>query len=162
MLFRSEIAYALSQAEDNFYGISVETVGSSKTTKLFSYTPRTTLITTLLRLQDEDANAFTYLYDKNIFNDVNYIFNKEILFEICMPMIENAIAGQPGGITSFDEYSNWMDGTEFGADVVLGDRKSYPPSRCYYHFKRRKRTPRCVPETLRFSLHCISRQGTYG
>lgn len=78
------------------------------------------------RVRDDLGKYPMYLYDKNIFNDVNYIFNKEILFEICVPMIENAIAGQPGGITSFDKYSNWMEGTEFGADVVLGDREGYP------------------------------------
>ena len=74
----------------------------------------------------EDLGTYpTYLYDNNPFNDVNYFFNKEILFDICFPMIEDAIAGKEGGITSFDDYANWMDGTEFGADVVLGDRTEF-------------------------------------
>ncbi len=74
----------------------------------------------------EDLGTYpSYLYDNNPFNDVSYFFNKEILFEICLPMIEDAIAGKEGGITSFDDYSNWMEGTEFGADVVLGDRTEF-------------------------------------
>ncbi len=77
------------------------------------------------RVRDDLGKYPMYLYDNNPFNDVNYFFNKEILFEICMPMIEGALSGQPGGITSFDDYANWMDTAEFGADVVLADKKSF-------------------------------------
>ena len=77
------------------------------------------------RVRDDLGTYPAYLYDQNPFNDVNYIFNKEILFSICLPMIRDAKDGKAAGITSFDEYSNWMEGTEFGADVVLGDRTSY-------------------------------------
>lgn len=68
----------------------------------------------------------TYLYDRNPFNDVRYILNKEILFNICLPMVREAISdGKEGGITSFDKYSNWNDGYTFGAESVLGDRREY-------------------------------------
>ncbi|MBR1623452.1 MAG: hypothetical protein IJ675_06035 [Pseudobutyrivibrio sp.] len=77
------------------------------------------------RVRDDLGTYPDYLYDKNPFNDVNYIFNKEILFSICFPMLEAAMGGETGGITSFDDYSNWMDGTEFGKSVVLGDRTEY-------------------------------------
>ena len=77
------------------------------------------------RIRDDLGSYPDYLYDANPFNDVNYIFNKEILFGICLPMIDEARAGAAGGVTSFDDYANWMDGAEFGADVVLGDRTSY-------------------------------------
>ncbi|MCR5416322.1 MAG: hypothetical protein K6E79_05975 [Pseudobutyrivibrio sp.] len=74
----------------------------------------------------EDLGTYPdYLYDDNPFNDVNYFFNKEILFDICLPMIEDAMAGKPGGITSFDDYSNWMDTAEFGPAAALGDRTSF-------------------------------------
>lgn len=80
------------------------------------------------RLRDDLGEYPYYLYDNNPFNDVNYIFNKEILFDICIPMIEDAISGKPGGITSFDDYSNWMDEASFGPEAVLGDRTEFAPA----------------------------------
>ena len=77
------------------------------------------------RVRDDLGTYPDYLYDKNPFNDVNYIFNKEIIFSICFPMIRDALAGKAAGITSFDDYSNWMDGTEFGKKAVLADRTEY-------------------------------------
>jgi len=77
------------------------------------------------RIRDDLGNYPYYLYDKNPFNDVNYIFNKDILFGICAPMLEDAAHEKKGGVTSFDDYANWMYKADFGADVVLGDRRSY-------------------------------------
>jgi len=77
------------------------------------------------RVRDDLGSYPDYLYDNNPFNDVSYIFNKEILFSICFPMIEDAFAGKAAGITSFDDYENWMEEAEFGADVVLGNRTEY-------------------------------------
>ena len=59
----------------------------------------------------------TYLYDRNIFNDVYYIFNRDIVFSRIYPMIKGA---QNPGITSFDQYSNWMK------NKVFGKNKLYP------------------------------------
>jgi len=51
----------------------------------------------------------TYLYDANLFNDVNYVFNRDVVFERVFPMImANDDEGFRPGITSFDSYSNWM------------------------------------------------------
>ncbi len=77
------------------------------------------------RIRDDLGDYPDYLYDKNPFNDVNYIFNKDILFSICLPMFEQSAAGVAGGVTSFDEYANWADTAEYGAKVVLGDRTEY-------------------------------------
>lgn len=77
------------------------------------------------RVRNDLGTYPDYLYDNNPFNDVNYIFNKEILFSICFPMLKAAKAGQTGGITSFDDYANWMEDTKFGAKAVLGDRTEY-------------------------------------
>jgi hypothetical protein len=66
-----------------------------------------------------------YLYDNNPFNDVNYIFNKSILFDICLPMLDDARNGKKPGITSFDDYATWMDKAKAGKRYVLGDRKLY-------------------------------------
>lgn len=61
----------------------------------------------------------TYLFDDDIFNDVKYIFNRDVIFNRVYPMI-NA-AGRNGftpGITSFDSYSNWMSLCTFGMNTV--------------------------------------------
>lgn len=83
------------------------------------------------RIRDDLGDYPDYLYDDNIFNDVNYFFNKEVLFGICIPMLVDAAAGKEAGITSFDDYANWMDTAEFGADAVFGDRTTFaePTSR---------------------------------
>lgn len=64
----------------------------------------------------------TYLYDNNIFNDVQYIFNREVIFNRTYPMmLANDSDDFEGGITSFDAYSNWMARYTFGINAV------YPP-----------------------------------
>lgn len=60
-----------------------------------------------------------YLYDNNIFNDVKYIFNRAVVFHRVYPMVkENDKEGFQPGITSFDNYSNWMKGYTFGRKAV--------------------------------------------
>jgi len=79
-------------------------------------------------IEDKDAMRFdlgeypTYLYDDNIFNDVNYVFNKDVIFERVYPMtVANNEEGYASGITSFDEYSNWMESYTFGIKKVAPD-----------------------------------------
>ncbi|MGI6608144.1 MAG: hypothetical protein ACOX1F_04110 [Erysipelotrichaceae bacterium] len=59
-----------------------------------------------------------YLYDNNPFNDVNYLLNKSILIKISKMLLKSML-NYPTGITSFDEYSNWMSSSNFGNSVVL-------------------------------------------
>lgn len=68
----------------------------------------------------EDLGEYPgYLYDENIFNDVKYIFNRDVLFGRVYPMVlANDNEGFEPGITSFDVYSNWMEGFSFGAKIV--------------------------------------------
>lgn len=71
-----------------------------------------------------------YLYDDFLFNDAEYLFNRDILFTRVLPMLLSR--GAPG-ITSFDDYSDWMrDGYTFGARTVypqgLPDREYLPPA----------------------------------
>lgn len=64
----------------------------------------------------------TYLYDNNIFNDVRYVFNRDVLFDRVYPMVvANDQEGFEPGITSFDVYSNWMSGRTFGVNTVCPD-----------------------------------------
>jgi Fe-S-cluster formation regulator IscX/YfhJ len=60
-----------------------------------------------------------YLYDDNLLNDVQYVFNKSILVEYTLPVIEYTWSGQT--TTDFDSYANWMDNATFGADIVLSE-----------------------------------------
>lgn len=77
------------------------------------------------RVRNDLGSYPDYLYDDNPFNDVKYVFNKQILFDICLPMFDKARAGEAGGVTSFDDYANWMEDAQFGAKTVLGDRTEY-------------------------------------
>ena len=62
-----------------------------------------------------------YLYDQNPLNDVAYLFNQDVLFSRIPTMEkERKDPDFTGGITSFDEYSNWMgDGYSFGTHSVF-------------------------------------------
>ncbi len=65
----------------------------------------------------------SYLYDSNPFNDVNYLFNRDVVFSRVIPMLRGR--GNPEaarGITSFDEYSNWMNEEE----IAFGRKSLYP------------------------------------
>lgn len=82
-------------------------------------------------LEDKDAERTdlgtypTYLYDSNIFNDVNYLLNSTVIGGYCLPMIAKAVTGRDGGMTPFDEYSSWAGQESLGAGIVLGDRTSF-------------------------------------
>jgi hypothetical protein len=60
-------------------------------------------------IRDKDYQAYedypTYLYDDNIFNDVLYVFNKDVLYHGVLTNIIMTLTGQES--TSFDEYSSW-------------------------------------------------------
>lgn len=61
----------------------------------------------------------TYLYDNNIFNDVNYLFNRDVLFGRVYNMQKARSHGKAGGIDTFDDYSRWQESAVFGADAVF-------------------------------------------
>ena len=62
----------------------------------------------------------TYLYDNKYYNDVNYLFNKDVIFNRVYKMQSERkdIEFKPG-ITSFDDYSNWQNDFGFGRKNVL-------------------------------------------
>lgn len=55
-------------------------------------------------INDEQGTCPEYLYDNNIFNDVNYVFNKSVLFKRVIKFW-----GHEPGITSFDDYAATSD-----------------------------------------------------
>lgn len=58
----------------------------------------------------------TYLYDDNLLNDVNYLFNINIL----LTALQNVIGLNSAGRIemSFDDYCNWSNHFTFGKEVV--------------------------------------------
>ncbi len=66
----------------------------------------------------EDIEYPSYLYNNNLFDDVNYVLNKSILFEQTHSVIKHTKAGFE--TTSFDDYANWNGYYTFGAETVLG------------------------------------------
>lgn len=79
----------------------------------------------LLRTDMGDVTYPLFLYNNNPLDDVQYVLNKEVVLENCIPMIINRFKGIDGGITSFDEYSNWMSYYSFSKEAVLGDKTSF-------------------------------------
>ncbi len=63
-----------------------------------------------------------YLYDNNPVNDLEYLFNREIVFNRVYKMtLENDIEGFKPGITSFDDYSRWQSLFLWGIETVAPD-----------------------------------------
>lgn len=84
--------------------------------------------------QDKDYISYEgipyYLYDKNPFNDTEYVLNKKVFILTDETMADTA-AGKH--MTSFDEYMNWQGDYEFGKEAVL---KTYDrPGKTQYHDK---------------------------
>ncbi len=79
----------------------------------------------------EDIEYPSYLYNNNLFDDVNYVLNKSILFEQTHSVIKHTKDGFE--TTSFDDYANWNSDYTFGAETVLGtytlDEKDSPERR---------------------------------
>lgn len=59
----------------------------------------------------------TYLYDDNLFNDVYYLLNKDVLFNKTYEVIRYTHVG--GVTTTFDAYANWCWEEEYGDETVL-------------------------------------------
>ena len=73
-------------------------------------------------MHDEQGTFPTYLYDDNLFNDVNYVLNRDVVFNRVYPMLtENDQEGFVPGIASFDDYGFWMSGYSCGIHYIRPD-----------------------------------------
>ncbi len=72
-----------------------------------------------------------YLYDENPFNDVKYLFNKDVIFSRAYAMAQaNDEENFVPGITSFDEYARWQYRYTFGIKTLSPDGiKVNPPGK---------------------------------
>lgn len=71
-----------------------------------------------------DAKEYpSYLYNENPFDDVKYLFNRDIMLNACYKLFAHVQGSNPG-LTSFDEYNAWQNGYEWGIHVVCPDGMS--------------------------------------
>lgn len=72
-------------------------------------------------LLDKDTVLYddypAYLYDDNLFNDVSYVFNKEIFFDYTLGTLEYTAEGFT--TPTMDEYSSWEEKYPLGKNIVL-------------------------------------------
>lgn len=78
------------------------------------------------RMRDDMGEYPTYLYDDNYFNDVNYLFNRDVVFDRVYNMeTQRGSTDFKPGMPSFDEYDNWQRAFSFGVNAVLADGVSF-------------------------------------
>ena len=63
------------------------------------------------------APAPDYLFDRNPWNDVDYIWNKEVIFGNIRSILNRTKAG--ADMTTFDGYMHWAPDKEWGREAVL-------------------------------------------
>ncbi len=66
-------------------------------------------------MRDELGEYPEYLYDDNPFNDVEYVFNIDVIYRTLAAMTSYSTVG----ITSFDEYDRWQDNYVFGETRLI-------------------------------------------
>lgn len=66
-----------------------------------------------------------WLTDKNPFNDVKYLLNKDVIVNYALPVALGAMTGKQEGHTSFDEYSYTGDENYYGKDAALQGKQSF-------------------------------------
>lgn len=64
------VSFALNVNGNDIYGVSVQADEATKSTIIFKYNPTTKQKTTILRLRDEDPDAFTYLHYPILYTNI--------------------------------------------------------------------------------------------
>ena len=111
-----------------FSGDSFKEINDNLKTAL-TYNPKLKTIIRCLDINkfEEDKNYIRtdlgkfpdYLYDDNPFNDVKYLFNKDVFFSrIGNILVTKYIYKNKPGITSFDNYMRWQDQCTFGKNTL--------------------------------------------
>ena len=73
-------------------------------------------------MRDMPETYPTYLYDKNPFNDVKFLFNRDVVFGRTLRMItDKSKEDFETGISAFDNYSRWQSLFTFGINTVCPD-----------------------------------------
>ena len=116
--------YGVQSVKVPLEGASLKEIGDTLGRALSQNDKVTTVIRSLdgsVLAQDKDFMAYasypTYLTDEGLFNDVNYLLNKDALLKDVWNVLLYSLRGVPS--TDFDEYSNWMDKASFGREAIL-------------------------------------------
>ena len=73
-------------------------------------------------MRDDLGTYPDYLYDNDPFNDVNYIFNQDIIFNRAYKMVlDTERPDFEPGMISFDKYSSWQGQAVMGKNTVIPD-----------------------------------------
>lgn len=99
-----KMAFATHDIKTVYYGIDIFQIFNISASKTRSALPE-------------------YLYDNNIFNDVEYVFNKDIFYKYTLPnIIDNEKQDN-------DLAYNWNERFKFGKEYVLKDYEKISPSK---------------------------------
>ncbi len=73
-----------------------------------------------------------WITNKNPFDDVKYLLNRDVIINYTLPMIAGYFNGTSPGITSFDDYSYTGDDNVFSREAVLAGTNGFgDPSEVY-------------------------------
>ncbi len=101
-------------------------------TKAFCYNPNIKLVIRGVdynKIDNEYIDDYsdempTYLYDDNFLNDFEYLLNMETIINMRGTIKATIKNHFRGGMTSFDDYSNWSSNSNYGIDLVREYQKS--------------------------------------
>ena len=88
-------------------------------------------------LHKEMGEYPTYLYNRNPFDDLKYLLNKDVIAGYCLPMTARRLLNGKGGVDSFDSYSAAPE-TADGQEKALRELSDYR--------KELRGTPGSVPQ----------------
>ena len=88
-------------------------------------------------LHKEMGEYPTYLYNRNPFDDLKYLLNKDVIASYCLPMTARRLLNGEGGVDSFDSYSAAPE-TADGQEKALRELSDYR--------KELRGTPGSVPQ----------------
>ena len=108
-------------------------------------------------MKDSPEMYPTYLYDDDLFNDVHYLFNRDVVFSRVYAMIKaKGDQGFVPGITHFDRYSAWSRLFKYGKNAVTPDGISFQGAGEPVHLSKRLKTR--VKENVRQNVTSIAKK----
>lgn len=123
----ADVLFGVKSVKETFSGAAYKELSENLERALRRNKDLRTIIWTMdsnAILRDKDYVAYegypAYLYDDNPWNDVRYVFNKEIWYHGVLNNLVMTLTGQPS--TTFDEYSSWEKETGYAYVMASYDR----------------------------------------
>ena len=108
-------------------------------------------------MKDSPEMYPTYLYDDDPFNDVHYLFNRDVVFSRIYSMIK--AKNNPdftSGITPFDRYSAWNNRFKYGKEAVAPEGISFRGAGTPVHLTKKEKTR--VRENIQQNVTSLARK----